>query len=401
MASAPRCRRAGSAESRAGSGGVLQRHAGAARRPGGIGVGVRQSGFLSPRQVERGSAAPGPRFRGGLAAGQRGGPRHGVRAGCHRRRGRGPRLQGRGDGRAAVIEGRRSRGGGGQRPVAADACNAGRFPVGRGVGAAFVRVATPAVGGVARAAAQRNADPALLLRFDFESSPDLRVLPNVAAQHGRWLAMGPSSGCEPTEGRWPGKGRTRLPQRRRPRPHPRPRPTPQRDLAAWVRVDGLDRTFNSLLMSQGYDAGALHWQINQKGVVHIGVRGEDKRARTTTGRRWSSRRSVRTLDASGRGVRRGRGPRDALCGRSTGRPAADSESVPLQIGYADIGNWSVGTHSTIYPVRHFSGRMDELVIYGRALADEEIKQLYATGTPQPVPGQEAREQMKNKMVVMV
>ena len=59
--------------------------------------------------------------------------------------------------------------------------------------------------------------------------------------------------------------------------------------------------------------------------------------------------------------------------------------VPLRIGNADIGNWSVGPHSTIYPVRCFTGRIDELALYGLALADREIRELYELGTPKPSP----------------
>jgi len=77
-----------------------------------------------------------------------------------------------------------------------------------------------------------------------------------------------------------------------------------------------------------------------------------------------------------------------------GAPAARlpiRTAVPLQLGYADVGNWSVGTHRTIYPVRHFSGRMDELAVFNRALGDGEIQELYQTSSPQPAPAQEARD----------
>ena len=59
--------------------------------------------------------------------------------------------------------------------------------------------------------------------------------------------------------------------------------------------------------------------------------------------------------------------------------------LPLRIGNADIGNWSIGPHSSIYPVRRFTGRMDELAFYGRALADRDIRELYDLGTPKPLP----------------
>jgi hypothetical protein len=235
------------------------------------------------------------------------------------------------------------------------------------------------------AARERNADSALLLRFDFESFPASRALPNVAAR-GELAGDGTIVGCEQTEGRWPGKGalgfhsvgdrvRIHVPGQLR-----------SVTLAAWVRVDGLDRTFNSLVMSQGYDAGALHWQINQQGVVHIGVRGSDKSSTHDYGTPV-----VFTPDRFGRWTHLAV-VFDADAGQVThyvdGAPAARlpiRSPVALQIGYADIGNWSVGKHSTIYPVRHFSGRMDELAVFSRALADGEIQELYQTSAPQPAP----------------
>ncbi len=241
------------------------------------------------------------------------------------------------------------------------------------------------------AAGPLNTDPALLLRFDFEDFPDARVLPNVSAS-ATLVGDGTIVGCEQTEGRWPGKGalgfhsvgdriRIRVPAR-----------LSSVTLAAWVRVDGLDRTFNSLLMSQGYDPGAVHWQINQKGVVHVGVRGENKSSTHDYGTLV-----VFTPDRFGRWTHLAL-VFDADAGHVThyvdGAPACRQPirtPVSLQIGYADVGNWSVGAHSTIYPVRHFSGRMDELLLFSRALADEEVKQIYATGTPQSAVKQEVPE----------
>lgn len=229
------------------------------------------------------------------------------------------------------------------------------------------------------AARQWNGDPDLLLRFDFESIAASRALPNLAARRES-VGDGTIVGCEQTKGRWPGKGalgfhsvshrvRIHVPGRLR-----------SVTLSAWVRVDGLDRTFNSLVMSQGYDAGAVHWQINQKGVAHVGVRGAHKSSTHDDGTPL-----VFTPDRFGRWTHLAL-VFDAAARRVThfvdGVPASRLEflaEVPLQIGYADAGSWNVGTHSTIYPVRHFSGRMDELLLFRRALSDAEIEQIYSTG----------------------
>ena len=189
-------------------------------------------------------------------------------------------------------------------------------------------------------------------------------------------------GCEPAQGRWPGKGalefrsvsdRVRLSV-----------PGEYRSVTftAWVRVDGLDRAFNSLLMSDGYKAGATHWQINRQGVIHLGVQGPDDRHAHDYGTpvvftperfgRWTHLAMVFDADA----------------GRVThyvDGAAVSSEAiripVPLHIADAELGNWNAGLHSTIYPVRHFSGRMDEFCIFARALGEAEVREMFAAGPP--------------------
>ncbi|WP_145167945.1 LamG domain-containing protein [Rubripirellula lacrimiformis] len=42
-------------------------------------------------------------------------------------------------------------------------------------------------------------------------------------------------------------------------------------MAAWIRVDGLDRKYNALFMSDGYEDGEPHWQIDQSGRLMFSV----------------------------------------------------------------------------------------------------------------------------------
>jgi hypothetical protein len=46
-------------------------------------------------------------------------------------------------------------------------------------------------------------------------------------------------------------------------------------LAAWVRVQGLDRKLNSLFMSDGFEPGTIHWLIRHDGVLGLTVIGQD------------------------------------------------------------------------------------------------------------------------------
>jgi hypothetical protein len=37
----------------------------------------------------------------------------------------------------------------------------------------------------------------------------------------------------------------------------------------------------------------------------------------------------------------------------------------------------------VYAVRHLNGRMDEFAVFGTALGEAEIRELYAVGAPAP------------------
>jgi hypothetical protein len=51
-----------------------------------------------------------------------------------------------------------------------------------------------------------------------------------------------------------------------------------------------------------------------------------------------------------------------------------STAHPARLGPARIGNWDRQD-------RKLSGRIDELLLLGRAMEDAEIKELYEAGTP--------------------
>ncbi|HEU5070183.1 MAG TPA: LamG-like jellyroll fold domain-containing protein [Verrucomicrobiae bacterium] len=241
--------------------------------------------------------------------------------------------------------------------------------------------------------AEINDDPSLLVRFDFARTPTaLGALPNVAA-HGTAVKDGAIVGCRWTEGRWPGKSalefgrvsdRVRLEV---------PGELKSATLAAWVRVNGLDRAYNSLFMADGFAPGATHWQILNNGVVRLGVANRDGANHAD----YDSR-VVFTPERFGQWVHLAV-VYDATAGQVThyvdGRVAGRAPlafSLPLHIGPAQLGNWDTGRYAISGPIaiRHFSGCMDEFDLFQRALNDKEVEQLYAAGAPQPGPMQVAQ-----------
>jgi hypothetical protein len=224
--------------------------------------------------------------------------------------------------------------------------------------------------------ASLNRDPSLLLRFDFQDPPGPRLLHNQA--HASTVEDAGIVGATWTQGRWPGKqaldfrnvsDRVRLAI---------PGDLPALTLAAWVRIYGLDRTFNSLFMSESWGDRRIHWQITREGRVRLGIAGSgtDRHIDYDTPPifpperfgRWTHLAVV--FDPATREVRH---YADGI--QVASLPLTDAS--PLRPGIAEIGNWS--DHRQLKggaPIRHLSGAMDEFALWQRALTAEEIRELH-------------------------
>ncbi|MEM0969319.1 MAG: LamG-like jellyroll fold domain-containing protein, partial [Verrucomicrobiota bacterium] len=123
-----------------------------------------------------------------------------------------------------------------------------------------------------RASAATLRDKRLLAAYPFEPDHDsTRTLLNVCPNAEETL-RGAIIGARWSKGRWRDKGALDFK-----RPGDRVRvsiPCSQTSvtLIAWVRIDGFDNSFHSILLSDGWDRpGALHWQIHRDGYVELAV----------------------------------------------------------------------------------------------------------------------------------
>lgn len=224
--------------------------------------------------------------------------------------------------------------------------------------------------------AQRNDDPALRLRLDFQDMDEARSLQNHAANR-QGVPDASIVGCSWIEGRWPGKraldfrtvsDRVRLSV---------PGTYPALTMAAWVRVSGLDRSYNSLFMCEGWGDRKVHWQITHEGKIRLGLASD----RTLNARfndcdspplftperfgRWTHLAVI--FDAEHRVVRH------YVDGKVVAT-VATSDTAPARLGVAELGNWNrSGPGATA--MRNLSGAMDEFALYTRALSDHEIAVL--------------------------
>lgn len=228
-------------------------------------------------------------------------------------------------------------------------------------------------------------DSSLWVHLDFEhgGAPVWR-LPNSGSRRDD-VPEATIVGCEWREGRWATKpalefrgisDRLRLNV---------PGDVESVTLAAWVRVQGLDRQINSLFMSDGFLPGTLHWVIRNDGVLGLTVIGAKGNPQILASP------PVMTLDQFGLWTHlavvldaRAREVVHYVNGRPVSRHPLRI-APPFRFGDSELGNWNAHGFPGNDPflVRNFSGAMDEFCLFNRALATDEISSLFAEGRPQP------------------
>ena len=240
-----------------------------------------------------------------------------------------------------------------------------------------------------RAASSRlDEDPSLLVHFDFEQTDlaDWR-LPNTSKRKN----TAPDAtivGCQWVEGRWPDKhalefrnvsDRVRLSV---------PGEYESLSLAAWVRVQGLDRQISSLFMSDGFAPGTVHWSIRNDGVLGLTVIGPGEGNYQIV-----ASPPVLKLDEFGMWLHLAAvidGGTRRVVHYLNGLPVGEKSlrmDPPFRIGAAELGNWTGRGFAGDDPflIRNFSGAMDEFCLFSRALNASEVRALHSAGKPQPDP----------------
>jgi len=221
----------------------------------------------------------------------------------------------------------------------------------------------------------RGRDPSLTVYYAFEPQEDWsRTLKNQVAGHSP-SGDGTIVGCNWSPGRWQGKmaldfrqvsDRVRLNI---------PGEFDALTVAMWACIDALPNRFNSLLMSDNWETFEGHWHISNQRTLQLGVKGpvRDSSARYTSPKPLDSEFLGRWAHFAMVYDRKGRTVTHYL----NGRPLCELPLVldaPLRFGDTELGNWSPGTvHS--FPERFLTGRIDEFLLYARALSPKEVLEL--------------------------
>jgi Concanavalin A-like lectin/glucanases superfamily len=240
-----------------------------------------------------------------------------------------------------------------------------------------------------RAASSRlDEDPSLLVHFDFEQTDTSDWRLHNTSKRKDTAPDATIVGCQWVEGRWPDKRALEFrgvsDRVRRSVPGDYESLT----ITAWVRVQGLDRQINSLFMSDGFEAGTVHWSIRHDGVLGLTAIGSE-----AGDFQICASPPVLTLDQFGMWIHLAvviDGGAKHVTHYLNGVPVSEKALTikpPFRVGVAELGNWNAKGFPKNDPfmIRNFSGAMDEFCLFSRSLNASEIRVLYSVGKPQPDP----------------
>lgn len=156
---------------------------------------------------------------------------------------------------------------------------------------------------------------------------------------------------------------------------------PQLTIASWVRLDQLGEPFQSLLHTDGWGEhdGQVHWMVTHHSTMRLALYGNKLISDSANIDRYPDSLTP-VLPQQGRWVHLVV-VYDSLAGTvrfyfngKFDKQEQQQVAHPARLGPGQIGNWDLRD-------RKLSGRMDELLILGRTMSDEEVNKLFKVGTP--------------------
>ena len=238
-------------------------------------------------------------------------------------------------------------------------------------------------------------DNRLIAYFAFDAQGDWLRRLNSSREPDNDELDGAIVGANQVAGRWESKGGLEF---KRPGDRVRvqiPGEFGSLTFACWVKIDSLDRWYNSLFLTDGYEKGEPHWQILDSGQIYFSVRPVERQAPNQTS---SQRRDFKALSPSfWKPTMSGKWTHLAvtcdlesnmiihyLDGKELSRNSVPDQQFPesTRIGTATIGNWSIPTRPDAeFAIRNLNGSIDEFAILAGALSAEEIYEMYENGKP--------------------
>jgi len=225
----------------------------------------------------------------------------------------------------------------------------------------------------------------------YQAAPWVRQIQNTA-DPDTLESCGAIVGCSWEEGRWSQKSALRF---NNPGDRVRfniPGEYESITLAAWIKVESLKNLFNGLFMTDAFLAGNPHWQFNDQGQLILGVRSAKKIDMNERDKKFQyvlfSPRVI-TPERLGQWIH----VASTFDTRTSqikhylnGECIIESEAVSaadtlVRIGKGELGNWGLPYGRKLHRVRNFDGALDEMLLVGALMSEEDIMELYQLGKP--------------------
>ena len=150
----------------------------------------------------------------------------------------------------------------------------------------------------------------------------------------------------------------------------------QLTLSTWIHLDRCDFEMNAIFDSDGWQPGALHWQLKRCGDCFFSHWSKAQRRRNgprVPFGRWAHVAAVADLDRHWTKI--------YVNGELAEEARLASFPGPLTPGDCRLGDWLRLPQETAIPRRGLRGRIDEFAIWRRALTRDELHTLFVAGRP--------------------
>ncbi len=162
-------------------------------------------------------------------------------------------------------------------------------------------------------------------------------------------------------------------------------------LLCWVKINSLDRWYNSLFLTDGHEQHEPHWQIMNDGRLFFSVKSERQASQAPSQHVFYSP-SFWDASLSGKWIMlavvydsHAQQVTHYLDGQPLSREAIPAEYLvdTIRVGAASICNWSQPMYRTDpeFAVRNLNGSMDEFAMFSAALSDQQILEWFQAGNP--------------------
>lgn len=227
-----------------------------------------------------------------------------------------------------------------------------------------------------------NEDILALYTFEDQGPRERSLVNQVSFQNH--FSHGAIVGCRWTNGRWPSKGGLEF-KSPSDRVHFQSNdPYQTITLSAWARLDSTPKRTMCLLSSSENASNSLSWHINGSGNLVLSLRNDNGKVaqkfsspqivnRNMLGK-WQHFTTVfNSIDKT---------VTHYLNAKEVSKSEITKKGLSQVVfGNAEIGNSSLKNNNGKTPIRFFTGRIDELSIFGRALQPEAINNLHQVGKP--------------------